>query len=157
MKTLYFMRHAESEANLKDVLASRQDFPLTPKGQRDAELIAAEFKALATMDRLVSSPLLRARQTAQPFADAFGLPVDQDERLTEQHLGIFSGMTYAELEDQPTYMHERATRWNWTPEGGGESYQMIAQRLVPFFQSLGAMDGTCILFVTHAVPYRCNR
>ncbi len=34
MKTIYFIRHAQSEANLKDILASRQDFPLTEKGRQ---------------------------------------------------------------------------------------------------------------------------
>ncbi|MBW2428779.1 MAG: phosphoglycerate mutase family protein [Deltaproteobacteria bacterium] len=32
MKTIYFIRHTQSEANLKDILASRHDFPLTEKG-----------------------------------------------------------------------------------------------------------------------------
>lgn len=154
MKTIYFIRHAQSEANLKDILASRQDYPLTDKGRADAEAIAAEFKAIAELDRIVCSPLLRAQQTAEPIARAFGLDVETDERIIEQELGIFSGMTYAELEDRPDYMHERSKRWNWVPDGGGESYEMIAQRLEPFFQSLEKMEGYRILFVTHAVTMR---
>ena len=154
MKTIYFIRHAQSEANLKDILASRQDFSLTEKGRADAEAIAAEFKSIATLDRIVCSPLIRAQQTAEPIAKAFGLEVETDERITEQELGIFAGMTYAELEDRADYMHERSKRWNWVPEGGGESYEMIANRLEPFFQSLENMEGESILFVTHAVTLR---
>ena len=101
MKTLYFIRHAQSEANLKEVLASRQEFPLTAQGLRDAENIAAEFKVLTSVDRVISSPLIRAQQTARPFAAAFGLTVEIDERLTEQHLGVFSGLTYADLDARP--------------------------------------------------------
>ena len=41
MKTIYFIRHAQSEANLKDILASRMDFPLTAKGRQDAAEIPA--------------------------------------------------------------------------------------------------------------------
>ena len=63
-------------------------------------------------------------------------------------------MTYAELDDRPDYMHERSKRWNWIPAGGGESYQMIANRLKPFFQSLESLEGDSILFVTHAVTLR---
>ncbi len=157
MKTLYFMRHAQSEANRKDLLASRLDFPLTEQGARDAEAIAAEFKAVATVNRIVSSPLIRAQQTAKPFAEAFGLAAETDDRLTEQHLGLFSGMTYAELDKRPDYMHDRAQRWTWVPPGGGESYEMIAERLKPFFESLETAPGQSILFVTHAVTLRLIR
>ncbi len=154
MKTIYFMRHTQSEANLKGILAARQDFALTEKGRQEAAVIAAEFKGIAQLDRIFCSPLTRAQQTAQPFAEAFGLDVETDERLTEQDLGVFSGMTYTELDDRPDYMHERSKRWQWIPEGGGESYEMIANRLEPFFQSLESLAGDCILFVTHAVTLR---
>ena len=153
MKTIYFIRHAQSEANEKDILASRMDFPLTAKGRADAEAIANELKAMAPLDRIVSSPLLRARQTAEPIAEAFGLEIETDERLTEQELGIFAGLTYAELEERKDYMHDRTQRWDWVP-GGGESYRMIAERLEPFFQSLESAEGENILFVTHAVTLR---
>jgi broad specificity phosphatase PhoE len=157
MKTLYFIRHAQSEANLKDILASRQEFPLTAQGFRDAGTIAAEFKALASVDRVISSPLIRAQQTAQLFAAAFGLTVEIDVRLTEQHLGVFAGLTYDELDKQPDYMHDRSRRWTWVPDGGGESYEMIAERLKPFFQTLEKSKGGSILFVTHAVTMRLIR
>lgn len=153
MKTLYFIRHAQSEANLQDILASRQDFPLTEKGKADAQTIADELKTIASLERIVSSPLLRAQQTAEPIAAAFGLEVETDERIVEQELGVFSGMTYAELDERPDYMHDRSKRWNWVPDGG-ESYEMIAERLVPFFQSLETMKANHILFVTHAVTMR---
>ncbi len=154
MKTIYFIRHAQSEANLKDILASRQDFPLTEKGRQKAVVIASEFKNIAQLDRIFCSPLIRAQQTAQPIAEAFGLDVETDERITEQDVGVFSGMTYAELNKHPDYMRERSKRWKWIPEGGGESYEMIANRLEPFFQSLESLEGDSILFVTHAVTLR---
>jgi broad specificity phosphatase PhoE len=157
MKTIYFIRHAQSEANLKDILASRQDYPLTENGQQDAAAIAFEFKQITKLDRIVCSPLLRAQQTAQPVAEAFGLVVETDDRITEQELGVFAGMTYAELEDRSDYMHDRTQRWTWVPEGGGESYEMIAQRLAPFFESLATIEGEHILFVTHAVTLRMIR
>ncbi|MDK2858079.1 MAG: hypothetical protein PWQ29_1496 [Verrucomicrobiota bacterium] len=157
MKTLYFIRHAQSEANLQDILASRQNFPLTEKGRQDAREIAAEFKTIASVDRIVSSPLLRARQTAEPFAAAFGLSIETDDRLIEQDLGVFAGKTYAEAEKDPDYMSDRTKRWNWVPSGGGESYKMIADRLKPFFQSLETRSGERILFVTHAVTMRLIR
>ncbi len=154
MKTIYFIRHAQSEANLKDILASRQDFPLTEKGKADAAKIAAELKTIAQLDRIICSPLIRAQQTAAPIAEAFGLPVETDECLTEQELGVFAGMTYAELDERDDYVHDRTKRWDWIPEGGGESYEMLADRLVPFFKDLEMLETEQVLFVTHAVTMR---
>lgn len=154
MKTIYFIRHAQSEANQKDILASRQNFPLTGKGKEDAKIIAYEFKDIAVLDRVISSPLIRAQQTAEPIATVFGLEVETDERLTEQELGVFSGLAYTELKSKPDYMHDRTQRWKWVPDGEGESYEMIAERLSPFFESLDYIEGESILFVTHAVTMR---
>ncbi len=157
MKTIYFIRHAESEANKQDVLASRMAFPLSEKGRQDAADIAAEFRALTSLDRIICSPLPRAQQTAAPIAEAFGLEVETDERLTEQDLGHFAGLTYTELDDRQDYMHDRTKRWDWVPEGGGESYEMIARRLNPFFKDLEKLEGENVLFVTHAVTMRIIR
>ncbi len=154
MKTIYFIRHAQSEANRLDILASRRSYPLSAKGKEDAAAIAVEFKKMVPLDRIICSPLIRAQQTAQPIAEAFGLEIETDERLTEQELGIYAGLTYAELDERQDYAHDRSKRWKWKAEGGGESYEMIAQRLDPFFQSLEKLEGTNILFVTHAVTMR---
>ncbi|MBF0196587.1 MAG: histidine phosphatase family protein [Planctomycetes bacterium] len=154
MRTLYFMRHAQSEANLKNILASRKDFPLTEKGEVDAAKIAEEFAQNAKLERVVSSPLKRAQQTAAAFAKVFNLKLQIEERLTEQDLGRFSGMTYEQINNEPNYVHDRSKRWRWEPDGGGESYEMIARRIKPFFQSLDTFEGQSILFVTHAVTLR---
>ena len=154
MKTLYFIRHAQSEANLQNILASRQDFPLSAQGKQDADSITAEFKNIAKLDRVICSPLLRAQQTAQPIANAFGLQVETDDRIIEQELGIYAGLSYADLDDCPNYMHDRTQRWQWIPEGGGESYEMITQRLTPFFEALETSVESSILCVTHAVTMR---
>ena len=154
MTTLYFMRHAESEANLADILASQIDFPLTNKGMADAEEIAQEFKLQHNIDRIISSPLIRAKQTAIAFEKVFNLNAETDERVIEQDLGVYAGKTYAELENEPNYCHDRALRWQWQPDGNGESYAMIEQRLQPFFDMLFTSNDNHILILTHAVTLR---
>lgn len=154
MTTLYFMRHAQSEANLADILASQIDFPLTEKGHQDAEQIATEFCLLHSINKVIASPLARAQQTAAPFAQSLSLSIENEQMVIEQHLGIFSGKSYAEIDDEPHYCHDRSKRWDWAPEGGGESYSMIAQRLMPFFNGLSTTGEEAILVVTHAVTMR---
>lgn len=154
MTTLYFMRHAESEANLADILASQLDFPLTEKGKMDAQKIAEEVQQSHPIDHIICSPLLRAQQTAEPFEAVFGLTATTDTRVIEQNLGKFAGKTYTELDDEPDYCHDRSLRWKWTPEGGGESYEMIAERLQPFFDAMFEHNNEHILIITHAVTLR---
>ncbi len=154
MKTLYFIRHAESEANKKRILGSRLPSPLTDAGKRDSERIAAELKQLADIDCIVSSPLKRAVQTAESFSAVFNLDIRLDDRITEHELGIFSGMSYDEVKTHPDYENDTLKRWNWQPEGG-ESYSMIADRVVDFLNGINNYkDAENILVVTHAVSLR---
>lgn len=158
MITLYILRHAESEANAKRLLASRLPFPLTDAGRAEAETIAAEFTLLNRVDRIVCSPLVRALQTAEPFGRLAGLPVEVDERLAEQDLGAFSGLSYDEVKTLDDYVQDAASRWDWVPRGGGESYRMIADRVGDFLRSLeGRPEGERLLIVTHAVTLRLMR
>jgi broad specificity phosphatase PhoE len=156
------MRHAESEANALNVLAGRIDYPLTARGLEEAQAVARAFVPSHPLGAILSSPLARARQTAEPFAAMSGLAPESDEALVEQDMGIFAGKTYAEAEADPAYERERSRRWDWAPPGGGESYRMIADRLRPFFARLDAMVGAYadkggILVVTHAVTLRLVR
>ncbi|MBN2008805.1 histidine phosphatase family protein [candidate division KSB1 bacterium] len=158
MMTLYFIRHAESEANKKNILASQMDYPLSKKGMEDARHIAEKFSVDNRVDKIISSPLIRAVQTAQPFSDIFNVDIKTNSNLLEQHLGRFSGMTYQDVESEPHYEHDKTKRWNWEPEGGGESYRMISDRLKIFFDSLDHEgNDKNILVVSHAVTLRIIR
>lgn len=161
MTNLYLIRHAESVANADNLLAGRIDYPLSATGKLDASAIAAEFAAAIDVDLIWCSPLLRAQQTAAPFIVACNAPLRIDERIQEQHMGRFSGKSYPEVESDAGYCHDRTARWDWVPEGGGESYRMIAERVESF---LGDLRAQCdqeklqnVLIVTHAVTLRLFR
>ncbi len=157
MKTLYMIRHAESKANKSRIMASRRAFPLTAEGKADADLIASELKERIRIDRIITSPLIRARQTAESFAGIYDLPLEEDERISEQELGKFSGMTYDEVKEHDDYETATKKRWSWVPRGG-ESYAMIADRVRSFFSDLekDSRDEN-LLIVTHAVTFRLIR
>jgi broad specificity phosphatase PhoE len=165
MKELYFIRHAESEANSMRILASRLPFRLTDAGREDSKRIAGELKELIPrLDRIISSPLLRARETAEAFMEVFQIPLDTDERLSEQNLGPFSGMSYDEVKNDRGYEMETLARWNWIPGGDGgdgESYAMVARRVEEFLESVHSSEvpgeTQRILVVTHAVVFRLLR
>ena len=155
MLTLFFMRHAESEANRNRTLASQTDVSLTPHGMQAAVEVAQDFLRDFSIDDIIVSPQLRACQTASPFEQISGKKAEIDKALSEQHFGRFTGMSYDAVKLDPSYEKDVNKRWEWVPGGGGESYQMLAARIVPFFARFENMDDNLnILIVTHAVTLR---
>lgn len=169
MKTLLCIRHAQSEANKKRILGSQLPFPLTPEGKADAALIAQQLRSLYPVTKIITSPLLRATQTAEAFQEVYGITYSLDARLVEQNLGSFSGMGYDEVKELSSYEHNTLDRWDWVPAGGGESYAMIAERVENFLKELVSPEEShgeshndeqeqeTILIVTHAVVFRILR
>jgi len=82
---LFLVRHGRTAINVGNKLQGRIDHPLDEVGQQQAVEIASVLKGI---DRVISSPLIRAKQTA----DAFGLPVEVDPRFIELDYGDFDGM-----------------------------------------------------------------
>lgn len=156
-KRLFIMRHCESEANAHDLLASQLDFELSDRGRADAHAIAAAFGSQFAPDAVMSSPLLRARQTAEAVAARSGVPVTTCPQIIEQDLGVFAGLSYAEIGRRSDYEHDRTKRWHWVPDGG-ESYCDIYARVCRFFLStVLTSPHRSILIVTHAVTMRLIR
>lgn len=89
---LILIRHGRTAANKARKLQGRIDLPLDEVGIRQAREIA---NTLQNVDRVITSPLSRARQTAE----AFGLSVQIDERWTELDYGDFDGMLQADVPD----------------------------------------------------------
>jgi broad specificity phosphatase PhoE len=126
--TVFFVRHGESVANINDTVAgSRDDCPLTERGAKDAYDAAYNLSELLSsrgiaIDRLISSPLQRAKMTADIISTtAFNnMPVEIDERFIERDVGAATGMkhgTWYHLEDDPTAGVE--TRTDLVSRAGG--------------------------------------
>lgn len=158
--TLYLMRHGETQANLELRFNGRADSPLTELGVREARRHGRVLRGLVgpeTALRVVSSPLGRARHTAQLVREELGrgeVALETDERLTEISFGSWEGLTIAEIDRRyPGALDRRhAELWTFTiPEG--ESYEMVARRAAPF---LAEAEGTLVV-VTHGAVERILR
>jgi 2,3-bisphosphoglycerate-dependent phosphoglycerate mutase len=93
---LYFIRHGESQANLDRVFAGiHRRAPLTPLGQEQARVAGrAVLEANMKIDQIVSSPLERARETAEIVAGCLGMDpgaIAFDARLSEYDVGDLAG------------------------------------------------------------------
>ena len=119
---VYAARHGQTQWNLEDKVCGRTDLPLTETGLEQAQLLAQRTKELK-IDVILSSPMLRARQTAAPTAALHGLEVLVDDRLIEQDYGIYEGVSRF---DEGFLANKRHFAYRYP---GGESMMDVAHRV----------------------------
>jgi broad specificity phosphatase PhoE len=143
--TLILMRHGETAWNRERRIMGDLDVPLTEEGRAQCAA-AAELLATFAIDRIVTSPLARAAESAAIVAERLRLPTSSDPRLVEVRFGSWQGMTYAEVADDPRYHAYAADPVsNLTP--GGESAILVQERGLESLATIRA--GETVLFVTH--------
>ena len=139
---IYFIRHGESEANLLGVFAGqRDDSPLTEKGKQQARIAAEDIKLKTPkVDLIISSPLIRAFNTAQIIAKEIGYDLSQiriDNRISEYDMGSFSGTPFRNI-----------TSLDFISAPGAEDASSFHARV---FECLKEFQGVSknVLFVSH--------
>jgi|YelNatPaOPRAMG01_1025707.scaffolds.fasta_scaffold05374_12 probable phosphoglycerate mutase len=109
MNYILFIRHGESESNVRHVIShDPETFPLTEKGVEQSKLVGNGLKSL-NLDAIYSSPILRCRQTAQIIAEYVKCPLVYDERITERYFGNFNNRRI-ELLDWKTFLIDEASK-----------------------------------------------
>jgi broad specificity phosphatase PhoE len=134
MTHLYLIRHARSTWNAEGRVQGQADPPLDEVGRRQAQAVAARLGS-ETFDALYSSPLVRARETAEAIARRCRLIVKYDKRLMEWHMGEWSGLTGAEIEAWRA-AHPDHRRSDGPP--GGESRAALMTRAAAIFADIHA-------------------
>ena len=142
MTDLYLVRHGQTELNVQNILQGWHDSPLTARGREQALATRAAFEDRGvTFDHVYSSPLGRARRTAELIVGesrSIGLVDD----LREWHLGSLEGTSNREMPAQP---------WGDYPVAfGGESEAELQRRMVAVLSRIMARPRhNCVLAVSH--------
>ena len=98
--TVTFLRHGESVGNLENRHQGHADFPLTDKGRAQAHALARHWQDEGvTFDRAVSSPLLRARETAEIVCNVLSIPLEFEPGWMELNNGMLAGLNDEEAAD----------------------------------------------------------
>ena len=142
---LILVRHGRTALNAAGRLQGRVDEPLDEVGRQQALAVAAR---VGPVDELLSSPLLRATQTAE----AFGVPFSIDDRWIELAYGVYEGVAHAEVPS------EAWQRWRDDPTfvpDGGESLAALDERVRAACDDVGARarDRT-VAIVSHVSPIK---
>lgn len=135
---MYFVRHGESEANVLGVIANRgAEHGLTERGRRQAETLARDLQG-AGVARIYSSPLHRARETADILATILDVAFEVTDALREFDCGVAEGRS-----DPGAWALHQSVVEAWMEHGDldarieeGESFVDIRDRFVPFVRGL---------------------
>lgn len=127
-----FLRHGESVGNAENRFQGQTDFPLTERGRAQAVALAQRWRdAGLTFDRCISSPLLRASQTAEIICQTLIIPLEMSDHWKELDNGLLAGLRDEEAEQtlpRPTFMTPY-TRWGVTGESRWEVYLRAGRAL----------------------------
>jgi broad specificity phosphatase PhoE len=134
----YLVRHGQSEWNVLELTQGQTMSPrLTGLGREQARAAAARIRADLDpdlgVDVVLTSDLVRARETAEILVDLLGGELFLDVRLREQHLGDLQGRSYAE-----TWAAAEAHDWSdpHLPVAGGESPHQLRARVAEVVDSV---------------------
>jgi broad specificity phosphatase PhoE len=150
--TVLLTRHGHTDrSEPEQYLGQHVQASLTERGRSDGEALADRLNGVH-VDRVISSPLGRAVETAEIISGRVGAPVEIDGRLTELDYGEWEGLTVEEIDRR--FPGEREL-YDADPSihrvGGGESGLAVAARVGDFMESLVgwwediAGDRTCLL------------
>lgn len=158
MTRIIMVRHGQSIANLEGRFAGYSNFNLTELGYSQAELAARYLhdNMCEKVDKIYSSDLLRAHNTAVPFSKLYSLPINDTEALREIFAGEWEGLTFEEIES--LYHDDRSVWINDFSNSrctGGESTRELYRRIVATVIELARENlGKTILITSHATPIR---
>ena len=133
-----FVRHAETEWNVRGIIQGQSDSKLTHRGLHQTSALLAAFGASDyRVECVYSSPLERARQMGQSLAECFRCPLMAEPALKEQAFGQFEGMSSAQfLQYHP---NDANALFNLDAEycpPSGESLSHASQRIMRFLYNL---------------------
>jgi broad specificity phosphatase PhoE len=128
------LRHGESTGNAEKRMQGQADYPLSDKGRAQAQALAERWQAEHVgFDTVISSPLLRASETAGIVAKALNAPLELDPLWMERHAGKMSGLPLDELDPDPDFFNPFQPMAE-TGEGDWQVYLRAGQALFDLLQ-----------------------
>ena len=144
---IYVIRHGQTELNKKKIVNAEVDEPLAPEGTEQAKALVSTIPKSVT--HIYSSPLIRARQTAE-ILNLKKRPLSFHEELTEIRMGTLAGKSWENMENGLELKKKhRTVKFNYRPYGG-DSLRDVKKRLIHFLKMINEKHKDDeVLLVTH--------
>jgi ribonuclease H / adenosylcobalamin/alpha-ribazole phosphatase len=153
--TTLLLRHGQTPLSAEKRFAGTGDIELTETGVRQAKLAGERLAAQGGVGVIVTSPLRRARQTAEEVAAATGAPLVADEDFRETDFGAWEGLTFAEAQQR---WPDDVAAWLADPAAaptGGESFATVDARVRDALERvLAGYPGQTVLVASHVTPIK---
>ncbi len=144
---IYLVRHGQTDWNIEKKTQGHTNIPLNENGRNQAEILAKSISDLK-IDKIISSDLLRAKETAEIINKIFRKNIILDERIREINYGVLEGIP------RDTLTQDIWDIFNTKPEElKAESKIHIYDRIRSFFDDLQDLEEN-ILIVTHGGTIR---
>jgi len=154
MKKIYFVRHGESEGNRFKIHQST-DTPLTEIGLSQAEIVALRFNKIPDVEIIITSPCLRAQQTANAIANKNNLRIETNELFTEKRIpSQLIGLSHQSQQsltirgEIDKHLFEQDGKWRHSDE---ETVHEFVQRAGQVLEFLSQRAESKIIVVCHAL------
>lgn len=147
---IYFVRHGETDYNLNSIIQGQLDIPLNSTGIKQAEELAIKLKDYQ-FDKIISSPLIRARKTAEIINKYHNLIIIYDDRIKEYYAGLKQGCKFDSCDiGSKSSVIEAIDN---PEEFRAETYLQFYNRVIQFFKEIEKSKEN-VLIVAHGGIYR---
>lgn len=150
---LVLIRHGEAESNFTGRIGGHSSTPLTELGRRQARATAQALREALAPTVVISSDLVRARETAEPIGAALGLDIRLDPRLRERSLGIMDGLSFEEAAAaHPAEWQRLRERDPLACPPGGETVHQVFERVSQAIDDIAhTFPGERVAVVSHGI------
>ena len=153
MASFVLIRHGETDWNVEGRYQGQADPPLNEKGFKQAELLAEKL-IIYKLDILYTSPLSRAKQTAEVVAKKFHLLIEEEPRFMEINQGDWQTKLRADIERIYPELFSRweTTPWDVNPPNGEHLLEVKERVLAGLNDAIRLNPNKQIGIVTHRIP-----
>lgn len=163
-KTIYIFRHGQTDYNMSRRVMGQLDIPLNETGRTQAIELANKISE-EPIQAIYTSPLLRAKQTAQILADKIGIPIIPDKRLMERNNGKLQGHIVHGTDNPDEYQTDynqlelllpaaQLNDNNWKPDGGESRTECWSRAQKAITEIVKNTPYDTIAISTHSVVMR---
>ncbi|WP_435082071.1 histidine phosphatase family protein [Gordonia hongkongensis] len=152
---MILLRHGQTPLSVERRYSGRGNPDLTDEGRRQARAAAARVVREEGIAAIVTSPLRRARSTAEEVAVLTGIDVVEHPGLIENDFGDWEGLTFTEASQRDPDLHRAWLSDITVPAPGGESFAQVAERISRTkAELLQRYPGQTVVLVSHVTPIK---
>lgn len=149
-----FIRHGQTDHNIQDVIQGHTETEINEQGRKQADEVGKRAKEKGYFSRIICSPRLRARQTAEIINNHLGIPMEVWDEVGEIDFGTFANKNWDQVAREaknPNIKHEfRRMNFDLTPFQG-ESKLQVQKRLIEAMKKLSKdYPDEHVIIVSHA-------